>query len=108
VILKGHVSYVAGAPPAPAPAVQAGRPAPGGPRLALLDAGNPALGTGGAGDVLAGVVAGLMSRGMTTDAAARAGVLVHACAGEQALGAGGWFLAEDLLPHLGRAAWPGD
>jgi NAD(P)H-hydrate epimerase len=107
VILKGHVSYVAGAPPAPAPAVQAGRPAPGGPRLALLDAGNPALGTGGAGDVLAGVVAGLMSRGMTTDAAARAGVLVHACAGEQALGAGGWFLAEDLLPHLGRAAWPG-
>ena len=95
VILKGHVSYVAAAAAAGA-----------GARLALLDAGNPALGTGGAGDVLAGVVAGLLCRGAAPAAAARAAALVHAQAGRQALGAGRWFLAEDLLPHLGRAAWP--
>ncbi len=108
VILKGHVSCVADAPPAadatPAPAGGGAlRLAP----LALLDAANPALGTGGAGDVLAGVVAGLLCRGAPPAAAARAGVLVHARAGRQALAAGRWFLAEDLLPHLGRAAWPG-
>ena len=103
VILKGHVSYVAGAPPAEPPAGPAG---PAAARLALLDAGNPALGTGGAGDVLAGVAAGLLSRGAPPAAAARAAVLVHARAARAALGAGRWFLAEDLLPHLGRAAWP--
>lgn len=102
VILKGHVSYVAD--PAPAPGAGGGsRLAP----LALLDAVNPALGAGGAGDVLAGVVAGLLCRGAPPAAAARAGVLVHARAGRQALGAGRWFPAEELLPHLGRAAWPG-
>ena len=90
VILKGHVSYVAT-----------------GAHLAILDASNPALGTGGAGDVLAGVVAGLLSRGLSPDAAARGAVLVHARAGQLALADGGWFLAEDLLPYIGRAAWPG-
>ncbi len=89
VILKGHVSCVASA---------AG--------LAILDAGNPALATGGSGDVLAGVVAGLLSRGLNTDAAARAAVLVHSRAGREAARAGGWIVAEDLLPHVGRAAWP--
>ena len=88
VILKGHVSCVASA---------AG--------LAILDAGNPALATGGSGDVLAGVVAGLLSRGLSADAAARAAVLVHSRAGRRAA-RGGWIVAEDLLAHVGRAAWP--
>jgi len=74
--------------------------------LAILDAGNPALATGGSGDVLAGVVAGLLSRGLGAVAAARAAVLVHSCAGREAARAGGWIVAEDLLPHVGRAAWP--
>ena len=89
VILKGHVSWVASAD-----------------ALAILDAGNPALATGGSGDVLAGVVAGLLSRGLGAEAAARAAVLVHSCAGREAARAGGWIVAEDLLPHVGRAAWP--
>jgi NAD(P)H-hydrate epimerase len=89
VVLKGHVSYVADA---------------GG--LAILDAGNPALATGGSGDVLAGVVAGLMSRGLEARVAARAAVLVHSRAGREAARSGGWILAEDLLAQVGRAAWP--
>ena len=89
VILKGHVSYLAAA---------------GG--LAILDAGNPALATGGSGDVLAGVVAGLLSRGLDAAAAARAAVLVHSCAGREAARREGWIVAEDLLAHVGRAAWP--
>ena len=89
VVLKGHVSYVASAD-----------------RLAILDAGNPALATGGSGDVLAGVVAGLLSRGLSADAAARAAVLVHSRAGRHAARDGGWIVAEDLLAHIGRAAWP--
>ena len=89
VILKGHVTCVASAN-----------------GLAFLDAGNPALATGGSGDVLAGVVAGLLSRGLGAGAAARAAVLVHSCAGREAARAGGWIVAEDLLPHVGRAAWP--
>ena len=90
VVLKGHVTYVAG---------------DGG--LAILDASNPTLGTGGSGDVLAGVVAGLLSRGMAADAAARAAVLVHARAAREAGAGAGWIVAEDLLAPVGRAAWPG-
>ena len=90
VVLKGHVSYVAGRH-----------------GLAILDAGNPALATGGSGDVLAGVVAGLLGRGLDAAAAARAAVLVHSRAGRTAARGGGWILAEDLLEHVGRAAWPG-
>ena len=89
VVLKGHVSCVASAG-----------------RLAMLDASNPALATGGSGDVLAGVVAGLLSRGLSADAAARAAVLVHSCAGRAAARGGGWIVAEDLLAHVGRAARP--
>ena len=89
VILKGHVTCIADEADA---------------QLAILDRSNPALATGGAGDVLAGVVAGLLSRGMTPAAAARAAVLIHAEAGARARREWGWFQAEDLLPHIGRAA----
>jgi ADP-dependent NAD(P)H-hydrate dehydratase / NAD(P)H-hydrate epimerase len=39
--------------------------------------GGPALGTGGSGDVLAGVIGGLLAQGLTAADAARAGVHVH-------------------------------
>lgn len=84
IVLKGHCSFVA---------------SPEG-RYWILDGCNPALATGGSGDVLAGIIGGLAAGGLAPLAAARLGVLLHARAGEQAYRERGYFLAEDLLPYL--------
>jgi ADP-dependent NAD(P)H-hydrate dehydratase / NAD(P)H-hydrate epimerase len=65
----------------------------------------PALGSGGTGDVLTGLVAGLMAQGVSTSAAARAGVYLHAAAAELTLAGSGMdrLLASDLLPFIPRA-----
>ena len=60
---------------------------------------NPALATAGTGDVLAGIVAGLLAQGVAPYAAAIAGAYVHAAAGEvlaRSIGQSG-MLASDLL-----------
>ncbi len=44
--------------------------------------GGPALATGGAGDILAGVIGALLAQGLTPVDAAAAGVFVHGRAGE--------------------------
>lgn len=44
--------------------------------------GNPALAVGGSGDVLTGVIAGLIAQGLTTEQAACFGVTLHAKAGD--------------------------
>jgi NAD(P)H-hydrate epimerase len=66
---------------------------------------NPGLASAGTGDVLAGVIAGLLSQGMTLEDSAALGVYLHASAGElvrRELGDMG-MLASDLLPALPRA-----
>ena len=66
---------------------------------------NPALASAGTGDVLAGVIAGLLSQGMPAGDAAALGVYVHGAAGElvrRKLGESG-LAASDLLPALPRA-----
>ena len=66
---------------------------------------NPGLASAGTGDVLAGVIAGLLSQRMTLEDAAALGVFLHGAAGEvvrQELGAAG-MIAGDLLPALPRA-----
>lgn len=88
VVLKGARTVVA---------------APGG-SAAMIDAPNPALGTGGTGDVLAGTIASLLAQGATPWDAARLGVFLHATAGahvRERVGDAG-LLASDLLPELPR------
>ena len=55
---------------------------------AIIDAGSPSLATAGTGDVLAGVIGGLIAQGLNPASAACLGAYAHARAGELA-GAGG-------------------
>src|SRR5690606_7051463 len=67
VVLKGHRSVVADAE-----------------RYAFNTTGNPGMATGGMGDVLTGVIAGLLAQGMTAWEAARLGTHLHGLAGDLA------------------------
>jgi len=58
------------------------------------------LATAGSGDVLAGIIGGLLARGMASFEAAAAGAWVHGAAA-QAHGAG--MIADDLLANLPKA-----
>ncbi|MBI2018474.1 NAD(P)H-hydrate dehydratase [Candidatus Daviesbacteria bacterium] len=63
---------------------------------------NPALATAGTGDVLSGIIAGLIAQGLKPFDAACCGVYIHGMAGEeikQNMGDAG-VLASDLLPFL--------
>lgn len=69
--------------------------------------GHPCLGTAGTGDVLAGVIAGIIAQhvrdGLSLFDAARAAVLVHACAGERWAkdhNASGGLIASELAALL--------
>ncbi|MFH1662372.1 MAG: NAD(P)H-hydrate dehydratase [Chloroflexota bacterium] len=88
VILKGAYTIIA---------------APDG-RCRICPAANPGLASAGTGDVLAGVVAGLLAQGLNVFDAASLGVWLHARAGEIVkadLGDAG-MIASDLLPVLPR------
>ena len=74
----------------------------------LIDAGNPGMASGGMGDVLTGVIAGVIAQGGSCFDAAVCGALLHATAGDAAARDGGerGLLASDLFPHLRRLANP--
>ena len=85
VALKGAGSLVAGAP---------------GP-VRVNRTGNPGMAGGGMGDVLTGVIAGLVAQGMEPGAATVAGVYLHGHAADQcAAGGERGLLAGDLLPVI--------
>lgn len=70
--------------------------------LKVCDAGNPGMATGGMGDVLSGVIAGLLAQGSEPWHATQMAVLCHAIAGDRASRAHGQrgLVATDLLPHI--------
>ncbi|MDG3085661.1 NAD(P)H-hydrate dehydratase [Vibrio hannami] len=68
----------------------------------VCNAGNPGMAAGGMGDVLTGVIAGLLGQGLSLSVAARVGVWLHSksadlCADEY--GEKGMF-ASDLFPYI--------
>jgi hydroxyethylthiazole kinase-like uncharacterized protein yjeF len=66
-------------------------------RVAINASAPPWLATAGAGDVLSGLIAGLLAQGMPDWEAACAGTFLH---GRAALRAGAALVVEDLLPAL--------
>ena len=83
--------------------------AAGGGRLWLCDRGNPGMATAGMGDVLAGILGGLLVQCGDLESVARAGVWIHACCGDVAARTGErGLLAGDLMEHIRDAVNPVD
>lgn len=70
--------------------------------LSICEYGNPGMATGGTGDVLSGVLGGLLAQGVPLADAAKLGVTVHATAGDLAAADGGerGMIASDLMMYL--------
>ena len=84
-VLKGSGTLVAAGPGAPW----------------LCGAGNPGMAAPGMGDVLTGIIAGLLAQGLSLPDAALAGVDIHARAGDRAAVAGErGLIASDLLAQV--------
>jgi hydroxyethylthiazole kinase-like uncharacterized protein yjeF len=84
VVLKGAGSLIAGPD-----------------ELAICTQGNPGMATGGMGDVLSGVLGGLIAQKIPFGIAIQLGVLVHAMAGDLAAKEGErGMIASDLMPYL--------
>lgn len=75
------------------------------PYLTFNTSGNPGMATAGAGDVLTGVITGLLAQGYAPGEAARFGVYLHGLAGDLAARELGQesMLASDIVDHLGKA-----
>lgn len=71
-------------------------------RLWVCDRGNPGMATGGMGDVLTGIIGGLVAQGQDLSRAARYGVWLHAESADRVAAADGeiGLMASDLLPGI--------
>ena len=71
-------------------------------RTFINSTGNPGMATGGTGDVLTGMIAGLLAQGYTSTEAACLGVYLHGLAGDLAAGEKGEMamIAGDLIEKI--------
>jgi NAD(P)H-hydrate epimerase len=92
-VLKGSGSLIVGPQQSP---------------VSVCTGGNPGMASGGVGDVLTGLIAGLIAQGLSLNDAAQAGVTLHAEAADRAARADGerGLLASDLLPWIRTLANP--
>jgi NAD(P)H-hydrate epimerase len=73
----------------------------------LCDRGNPGMAVAGMGDVLTGLIAGIAAQCGDLALAAKAGVFVHACAGDRAAAAGErGLLASDVIDQVRSSVNP--
>ncbi|VAV85261.1 NAD(P)H-hydrate epimerase / ADP-dependent (S)-NAD(P)H-hydrate dehydratase [hydrothermal vent metagenome] len=74
-------------------------------KLYVNSTGNPGLATAGSGDVLTGIITGLIAQGYTPDAAAIFGVYLHGKAADIALEDFGYqsLIASHIIEYLGEA-----
>jgi len=88
LVLKGHRSLVTD-----------------GKRLYENTTGNPGMATAGAGDVLAGIIAGLSAQGLSCFEAAKTGVYLHGLAADLAVKdkTQSCLIASDILEYLPQA-----
>lgn len=86
IVLKGHQTVVA---------------CPHGD-VHINSSGNPGMATAGSGDVLSGIITGLIAQGLKTQQAAVAGVYIHGRAGDQAAADVGQrgMIAGDIIDYL--------
>jgi len=70
-------------------------------KIAVCPVGNPGMSSAGMGDVLTGVIAGLVAQGLSLSDAANTGTYLHATAADLAAQKGErGLLASDLFPYL--------
>lgn len=74
-------------------------------RLFFNSSGNPGMATAGSGDVLTGIILGLLAQGISPENAALAGVYLHGLAGDLAAFKNSEFslVAGDIIEFLGEA-----
>ncbi len=72
--------------------------------IAVVNSGNPGMASGGMGDVLAGVIGGLLAQGLPAWEAAQQGALIHGLAADRTVAEYGerGLLASDLFNYLRR------
>lgn len=73
-------------------------------QLKICLAGNSGMATGGMGDVLSGMIAGIVAQGVALEQAAQLAVLLHATAADRLADKQGriGMMASDLLPEIRR------
>lgn len=74
-------------------------------RVFFNSTGNPGMATAGSGDVLTGIILGLLAQKYSTEDAALIGVYLHGLAGDMAASEIGEYslIAGDIISHLGKA-----